>query len=172
MSDRTKIAPGKRFHTGQGLCQVITTAKYEPDGGTIVVYQELYGAYEVCARPLADLAAKKAGRASAKEPKKAKGSVVRVEPAAKEKAVSPEKKKVPPERGEVPAVLEEFLEAETYSEKLDILRDNRKYITGDILNSMATALDLVQNEGAVEEQYEELKKCLWTLEHYERSSRR
>ena len=61
----------------------------------------------------------------------------------------------------------EFLEADTYEQRLNILAALRSRITDEMINTMAMAVDLEIKEGDVEERYEELKSCLLTFEKYE-----
>ncbi len=65
-----------------------------------------------------------------------------------------------------PMVLE-FLEAETYEEKLNILAGLHHRITDEMITTMAIASDVEVEEGNLEERYDSLKNCLLTLEKYE-----
>lgn len=61
----------------------------------------------------------------------------------------------------------EFLEADTYEQRLNILAALRSRITDEMINTMAMAVDLEIKVGDVEERYEELRNCLLTFEKYE-----
>lgn len=61
----------------------------------------------------------------------------------------------------------EFLDADTYEQRLNILAALRSRITDEMINTMAMAVDLEIKEGDVEERYEELRNCLLTFEKYE-----
>ncbi len=61
----------------------------------------------------------------------------------------------------------DFLDADTYEQRLNILAALRHRITDDMINTMAVAVDLEIKDGDVEERYEELKNCLLTFEKYE-----
>lgn len=65
-----------------------------------------------------------------------------------------------------PLVLE-FLDANTYEQRLNILAALRNRITDEMINTMAVAVDLEIKDGNVEERYEELRNCLLTFEKYE-----
>lgn len=65
-----------------------------------------------------------------------------------------------------PLVLE-FLDSDTYEQRLNILAGLHHRITNDMITTMAIACDVEINEGDVEERYEALKACLLTLERYE-----
>ena len=64
-------------------------------------------------------------------------------------------------------MLLEFLDADTYEEKLDIFARIHDRVTDDMLNTMAASLDLDLEAGELEERYQTLKNCLITLERYE-----
>ncbi|MGN0403471.1 MAG: DUF1653 domain-containing protein [Acetatifactor sp.] len=65
-----------------------------------------------------------------------------------------------------PLVLE-FLDTDSYEQKLNILAALHHRITDDMLTTMAIACDVEVNEGDTEERYESLKTCILTLEKYE-----
>ncbi len=64
-------------------------------------------------------------------------------------------------------VVEEFLDAESVYEKLNILAGLHHRITDDMLDIMAAASDIELNEGSTQEKYAELKNCLLMAERYE-----
>lgn len=61
----------------------------------------------------------------------------------------------------------EFLDADSYEERLNILAALHCRITNEMINTMSVAVDVEVNEGDIEERYEALKNCLVTLEKYE-----
>lgn len=65
-----------------------------------------------------------------------------------------------------PAVME-FLDVNTYGQKLNVLASLRHRITDDMITTMAVASDLEVEDGPVEVRYEQLKNCLLTKEKYE-----
>ena len=65
-----------------------------------------------------------------------------------------------------PLVLE-FLDADSYEEKLNILAGLHHRITNDMITTMAISCDIEVNDGEPEERYEELKNCLLTMEKFE-----
>ena len=62
-----------------------------------------------------------------------------------------------------PLVLE-FLDADSYEEKLNILAGLHHRITNEMITTMAISCDIEVNDGEPEERYEELKNCLLTME--------
>ncbi|MBE5893860.1 MAG: DUF1653 domain-containing protein [Lachnospiraceae bacterium] len=65
-----------------------------------------------------------------------------------------------------PMVLE-FLDADTYEQRLNILAALHHRITDEMITTMAIASDVEVMDGDIEERYESLKNCLLTLEKYE-----
>lgn len=65
-----------------------------------------------------------------------------------------------------PLVLE-FLDADSYEQRLNILAGLHHRITDDMITTMAIACDIEINDGDIEERYEALRSCLLTLERYE-----
>ena len=65
-----------------------------------------------------------------------------------------------------PLVLE-FLDSDSYEQRLNILAGLHHRITDDMITTMAIACDVEINDGDLEERYEALKVCLLTLERYE-----
>lgn len=73
------------------------------------------------------------------------------------------------EGGEIsldPMVLE-FLDTDSYEQRLNILAGLHHRITDEMITVMAIACDIEINDGDIEERYEALKYCLLTLERYE-----
>ena len=65
-----------------------------------------------------------------------------------------------------PLVLE-FLEADDYAQRLNILTGLHHRITDDMITTMAIACDVEIDEGDLETRYTSLKNCLTTLDRYE-----
>ncbi len=65
-----------------------------------------------------------------------------------------------------PLVLE-FLDADSYEQKLNILAGLHHRITNEMITTMAISCDIEVNDGDLEERYEELKSCLLTMEKFE-----
>ena len=69
--------------------------------------------------------------------------------------------------GGVNPILLEFLDADSYEEKLNILAGLHHRITNEMITTMAISCDIEVNDGEPEERYEELKNCLLTMEKFE-----
>lgn len=68
---------------------------------------------------------------------------------------------------EIEPLVLEFLDADNYLDRLNILAALHHRITDDMLTTMAISMDIEVGEGDLEERYEQLKRCLLTLEKYE-----
>ena len=64
-----------------------------------------------------------------------------------------------------------FLDADTYTQKLEIFNHMREGITERVLNDITVALDMSPIDGSLEEQYLSVQKDLETLARFERRSR-
>lgn len=71
------------------------------------------------------------------------------------------------EQIEIDPLVMEFLDADSYEQKLNIMAALHNRITDEMINTMAIATDIEIKDGNVEERYEELKNCLLTFEKYE-----
>jgi hypothetical protein len=145
----------------------------------MVVYQQLYAPYEAYVRPL-DMFMSRVDnvkypdvkqtyrfekvnpKEEAKPPKEPEIShEVRSEASPKEDSAVTE--------GEfsLDPGLVEFLDADSYEQKLEILRKLHSRITDDMINTMAVSLDTEVKEGDIETRYNEIKTCLLTMERFE-----
>lgn len=180
-------------HFKGNLYQIVTLAIHSETREELVVYQALYGDYKVYARPLSmfmeevdrqkypDVLQKyrfekvSAAEAAEKQPGQEEKGKPPVIPEAvmqgdrEEKGTKPDPRPLPQDDEEFvldPQVME-FLDADTYEERLNILASMRHRITDDMINTMAISVDLEIEDGEIEERYEELKNCLLTLERFE-----
>ena len=64
-------------------------------------------------------------------------------------------------------VLMDFLDARTYGEKLKILDEINCELDHKIINNMAISMDIVIDEGTIEERLAELHECIHTKVRYE-----
>ncbi len=63
--------------------------------------------------------------------------------------------------------LVEFLDADSYEKKLQILSTLHPRITDAMIDTMAASLDTEIKEGEIETRYNEIKSCLMTMERFE-----
>jgi len=71
------------------------------------------------------------------------------------------------EEANLDPMLIQFLDADGYEEKLNVLAALHHRITQDMITIMAVASDVEVAEGELEERYAQLRNCLLTLEKYE-----
>lgn len=172
-------------HFKGNLYRIITLAEHTETVETMVVYQALYGECKVYVRPLTMFTEKvdkvkypdvtqeyrfellpPVGVSHVETPEKPPleevvtetmpetgGNRISEEPAESAPALDP--------------LLEAFLDADSYGERLNILHGLHHRITDDMINTMAVVLDVEIKEGKPEERYEALLGCLNTLEKYE-----
>lgn len=174
------------------LYRIVALATHTETGEQLVIYQALYGEFQVFARPLSmfleKVDAKKYPDAAGKDrfmriPMAEAAAVsrpvaapsenpVELRPAAmlsestvesRAVAASSENSVEPqPDPG-----LLAFLDADSYEEKLEVFASLEGKVDLHMLNAIAASLDLELSEGSLEEQYDTLKSCLMTLERYE-----
>lgn len=148
-------------HFKGNLYQIITMAEHSETGEQMVVYQALYGDYRVYTRPLLLFAGK-----VDKEKYPQAGQEYRFElqvpdmPKEQPAAVDSQELQLDP-------ALLQFLDADTYEDRLNILTGLRHRITDDMITTMAISCDIEVEPGDLEERYEALRNCLLTLERYE-----
>lgn len=71
------------------------------------------------------------------------------------------------EQAEINPFLLEFLDTDTYSEKLQVLVSIRSRLDDRLIDDMATAIDVTIDAGPLPERYEGLKTCLETRRKFE-----
>lgn len=68
---------------------------------------------------------------------------------------------------EIDPLVLEFLDADSYEEKLNILTALHHRITNQMINTMAVASDLEIPDMELEERYDQLRRCLMTKDRFE-----
>ena len=173
------------------LYRIVTLATHTETGEQLVIYQALYGEFQVFARPLSmfleKVDAKKYPDAAGKDrfmripmaeaavPQPAAApseNPIEPQPAAapSENPIEPQSAAAPSENPIEPQPdpgLLAFLDADSYEEKLEVFASLEGKADLHMLNAIAASLDLELSEGSLEEQYDTLKSCLMTLERYE-----
>lgn len=161
------------------LYRIVALATHMETGEQLVIYQALYGEFQVFARPLSmfleKVDAKKYPDAAGKDrfmriPMAEAAAVPQPVPAPSENPVEPRPAAMssenPVEPQPDPGLLA-FLDADSYEEKLEVFASLEGKVDLHMLNAIAASLDLELSEGSLEEQYDTLKSCLMTLERYE-----
>lgn len=181
-------------HFKGNLYRIVTLARHSETNEELVVYQALYGDYQVYARPL-DMFMERVDRNKYPDatqeyrfelqqeliqtPAQDRKAEVRqeeeltreqtkeqIEVQTEEKSEAAAEMPDQEELNIDPLVLE-FLDADSYEERLNILAALHHRITDEMINTMAVSVDLEIEEGDTQERYEELKSCLLTLERFE-----
>ena len=155
-------------HFKGNLYQILTIAKDSEDGSLKVVYQALFGSYEVYVRDLS-MFMSPVDRAKypevTQEYRFERVNVKQVNMDREEQEA--ETQEAPDAEDVLDPMLLQFLDSDTYEEKLNILHVLQPRITQEMLSTMAAALDIEVADGSVEERYEQVKSCLLTFEKYE-----
>lgn len=174
------------------LYRIVALATHTETGEQLVIYQALYGEFQVFAGPLSmfleKVDAKKYPDAAGKDrfmriPMAEAAAVPQPVPAPSENPVEPRPAAMPSEsivESRAVAASSEnsvepqpdpgllaFLDADSYEEKLEVFASLEGKVDLHMLNAIAASLDLELSEGSLEEQYDTLKSCLMTLERYE-----
>lgn len=175
-------------HFKGNLYQIVAIAEHSETGERLVVYQALYGDFRTYARPL-DMFTDRVDRE--KYPDAGQEFRFELQGAERErqqKETAPARETVPvsgeaggkaPEQVSVtdlaseeeelsidPMVME-FLDADSYSQKLNILAGIRHRITDDMITTMAIACDVELEDADTQTRYESLRNGLLTMEKYE-----
>lgn len=187
-------------HFKGNLYRIVTLARHSETNEELVVYQALYGDYQVYARPL-DMFMERVDRNKYPNAPQEyrfelqqeliqtpaqdrKVEVRQEEEQTKEQTKEPiedytedRTEEKPEAAAEIPEqdqeelnidpLVLEFLDADSYEERLNILAALHHRITDEMINTMAVSVDLEIEEGDTQERYEELKNCLLTLERFE-----
>lgn len=168
--ERKKPVPFEVYRHFKGnLYQIITLAKHSEKDEELVVYQAMYGDFEIYARPLEMFMEKVAGgtyRFEKVEKIRDEENTVEVKtkPAAKENQPLQENNS---EEGSVNPDLLAFLDARTNSERKNILVSIRPRITNRLIDDIAVSLDITIPDGDMDIRYENLLKTVATLGKYE-----
>lgn len=183
--------PGERYmHFKKKLYQVITIAEHSETQEPLVIYQALYGNFKVYARPLAmflspvdtekypdagqlyrfqivtddETISEGLPTAATGSPINGSQTALPAETPAAETSADGDNAELSPEDK-----LMAFFDAETMDEKYKLLLDMRNDVTDRMINNMAVVLDVVIEEGPLDQRYEELKTCVRTFRRYETS---
>lgn len=173
-------------HFKGNLYKIVTLAVDSETGADVVVYQALYGDFKVYVRDL-DMFMSRVDKAKYPNVSQeyrfelqqqiigqpvqtvTETSAQSVDSANTEQPASTTVQEESQESLEdiLDPMLIQFLEADTYEEKLNILTGLHHKVTDDMINVMAASLDVEVKDGELEQRYDELKSCLLTFEKYE-----
>lgn len=138
---------------GGELCQIIALAKDYETKENRVVFQELYGTFEVqvCSENLFDTSKEECmftlvDRENLEEPKVMVEA--QIEEDGEEKIGNSQK-----EESRAETIFFQFLDAESSSEKIELLEKLKPYLDVRMVNNIAASMDLPSDEDDVEAQY-------------------
>ena len=132
--------------------QVLTIATHTETKEELVIYEGLYGEHPVFARPLEMFVSKVDKN---KFPNVTQEYRFELE---ENTAVEDTKEQ---------SLVMQFLDLYTPTEKINFLQAKKEEMTEEFLGIASQSLDFVENEGSVEDRYNELLHYLRTLEKYE-----
>lgn len=199
--DRTPKPGELYRHFKNKLYQIITVAQHSETGEKLVIYQALYGDFKTYARPLDMFVsevdhekypdADQVYRFEKVEPEQKAESEQKTE---SEQKVEPEQKAVTQQKDgcgntdsyagsqaisqenndnaeQINPGLLEFLDAETFDEKYNVLVSMRDNIDDKLIDDIAVVMDIVIPEGKLMDRYDDLKNTIRTRQRYEFSNR-
>lgn len=189
-------------HFKGNLYQILCLAKDSETGEMMVVYQAMYGDFQIYVRPLSSFmeeidrkkypdaegyyrfelsGAQQVHQLSAPVPGSTEETKkpdlweteIKEQKIREQEIKEPERERTAEENNDTqeelnidPLVLQ-FLDADSYERRLEILSILHCRIDHDMINTMAVAVDVEINDGELEDRYEELKNCLLTFEKFE-----
>jgi hypothetical protein len=170
------------------MYQVVAVAEHTETGEKLVIYQALYGDFKVYARPLAMFLSEVDHEKYPEVKQKYRFERVELPAAGTEtpeqntsetgtyetEKMDFDEPEAPPEQDEGGAVdprLMEFLDADSYEEKYNILVSMRNVITDKMIDDIAVVMDVVIPEGETLKRYDALRQSILTRQKYEFANR-
>lgn len=186
---RQLVIGGFYRHFKDKLYQVKGTAIHSETKEKMVIYQGLYGSYEMYVRPydmflsevdhikypdvvqkyrfeLIDIKTGKSLEADSEENNQNMESEKSEESEESEELEESEESKKS-EESEQDSKLIRFLDAYDYKEKLDILTSMRGELNDGLIDIMAESIEVAVPEGDITDRYNSLRKCLMAHTKYE-----
>ena len=174
MMDRTP-KPGELYrHFKNKLYQIVTVATHSETGEKLVIYQALYDDFGVYARPL-DMFVSEVDHEKypdVKQKYRFEKITLKDKPEDMPEPDADEGQAPDADEGQAPDPrLMEFLDADTFEEKYNILVSMRDTITDRLIDDIAVVMDVVVPEGPLQKRYDDLKNTIKTRQYYEFSNR-
>lgn len=171
--------PGELYrHFKNKYYQIVAVATHSETREPYVVYQALYGDFMTYIRPYdmfispvdhvkypqvsQEYRFEYVGNHNITEAQKLKESPVEVISQQSGESVQKE----PELEGVNPEFLA-FLDADSFSDKLKILSDMEDELDDHLINQMAASIDVIVDDGRLDDRIMELKKCIRTRAHFE-----
>lgn len=159
-------------HFKGGLYQIIALAKDADTMEEQVVYQALYGSYGIWSRPLKEFMSlvDKSKYPDAQQIWRFERIRFSEQITAAQSIEATETEKKAEETDFVlDPLVEQFLDAESISEKLRILDALRPRVTDEMIDTMAIASGVEVAQNDVQSRLYDLKECLKTIDRYEQT---
>ncbi len=137
--------------------------RFELQGGDSARQKEREGASQENAAGLAN----KQPVETVTEPENLESAATDVQPIEADEEPAPSVEAFTEEELKLDPLVLEFLDADSYEQRLNILAGLHHRITDDMITTMAVACDIEVPEGETEARFASLKSCLMTLEKYE-----
>ena len=156
-------------HFKGNIYQIRCLAKHSETGEMMVVYQAMYDTFQIYVRPL-NMFMEEIDRVKYPDAKQRyRFELLQDTDDISSTDRSQEHVQITEsnEQLNIDPLVMEFLDADTYEQRLNILAALRDRVTDDMINTMAVSVDLEIKDGEIGDRYEELKRCLLTFERYE-----
>lgn len=169
-------------HFKGNFYRIVTLAQHSETGEKLVIYQAMYGDHTVYARPLS-MFCEKVDKEKYPEVQQEyrfalqqdwSDQSIEQQDEAKQNweqagTASGEAGETDNEEFSIDPLVMEFLDADTYEQRLNILAALHHRVTDEMITTMALAVDVEVSDKDTEERFEELRNCLLTFEKYEGS---
>lgn len=170
--------PGQIYRHFKGnLYQIVTIARHSETMEALVIYQALYGDFQVYARPLHMFMSEVDREKYSDVKQRERFELVRTaNEITAEEVVHVEETHIEEPHAEAPltentvqldAGVEEFLDAGTFAEKLRIFTGMQHRLTEDMVNIMAISMDTETDGESLEDKINSLKNFLLMQVKYE-----
>ena len=168
------VYPGEFYrHFKNKLYQIVAVARHSETGERMVVYQALYGDYQVYVRPYEMFVSPVDREKYPDAPQQYRFERVVFcgdgtgaagqdgSPAVREKAAQ---EKAPREPN---PVLLKFLDSESFQEQMEYLHKLKKTANQQDIDSICTVLDIPSQSGSILQQVEAIERCLKLRNHFD-----
>lgn len=168
MNEERIPKPGEIYkHFKNRLYQIVTTAEHSETGEKLVIYQALYGTFKVYARPLHVFTSEVD---HVKYPDVEQKYRFALQKTIENNDIRDQENCMgfaSAEATDKDYTLYDFLDANTYKQKIEIFRMMKKDINEKTINDIAVSLDIVVEDGETEVRCQNILNCLSTMARFE-----
>ena len=163
------------YHDQEGrLVQILSQAVMRENGRAVILYQELFGSYarkveyrDVFLDSMSAFDGERAQDGAQRLPGQHGGGFSETERRQAAEGTSDGEAASGMEGGSPQELLMAFLDAQTNTEKLEILHQMKDCVTDYLIDTMALSLDMEIPQGVLEDRYQKLIRSLRTVIKYE-----